>query len=122
MIRFDQWGIPIPHQMPPQERSKHPISVSSELHALIKTLAVLGDESLEQVVSNAVLARTKFHLNTPNRELQARCWTQMKKAEVEIKERYHGAKSRRSARMRRINDARRRRSAPTFTVPRPVVR
>ena len=121
MIQYDRWGMPIPRQMPPQERSKRPISVSNELHALIKTLAVLGGESLEQVVSNAVITRARPHLNTTNIEIQTLCYTQMRKAEVEIKERYHGAKSRRSIRMRRINDARRRRSAPTFTVPRPTI-
>ena len=120
MVHYGEWNPPTPRQTPIQERNKRPISVSSELHDLIKTLSVAGNESLEQVVSNAVLNRAKFHLSSHDSKLQSICWTQMKQAEAEIKERYHGLKSKRSARMRRINDARRR-PAPTFTVPRPII-
>ena len=120
MIQFDEWGVPIKRQVEKQERSKTPIQVSNELHSLIKALSSTRRESLEQVVSSAIIACARPHLNSTDAMFQTRYFNLIKNAEREIKQRYGQTKSRRSQHMREINYKRRIKNQP-FTVPRPNV-
>ena len=68
-------------------------------------------QSLEQVVSAAVIKQAKSALPTiTNPERQYGYSQSIRKAEDEIKLRYHGEKTRRSIQMRRINDERRKKN------------
>lgn len=78
--------------------------------------------SLEQVVAKAVIKEAKAALDTPDGDKQRLYYSLAKNAEQELRERYVGEKSRRSAQMRRINDQRRKKSAapaPTSSFSRP---
>ena len=100
--------------------SKRPIQVSKELHALISMMATDGNQSLEQIVSKAVIKEAKAALDAPNDEKQRRYYTTIKSAEDEIKQRYIEAQSKRSAQMRCINSQKRKKSAtPTSSFSRP---
>ena len=77
---------------------------------------------MEQVVAKAVINEAKAALNTPDGDRQRLYFSLAKNAENELRERYVGEKSRRSAQMRRINDQRRKKSAapaPTSSFSRP---
>ena len=108
---------------PPKKR---PLQISEELHSLVSMMAADRGQSLEQVVSAAVTKQAKSALPTiSNPERQYSYSQSIRRAEDEIKLRYHGEKTRRSIQMRRINDERRRRNgAPAaHTAPgRPVYR
>lgn len=66
---------------------------------------------MEQVVAKAVIKEAKAALNTPDGDKQRLYFSLAKNAENELRERYVGEKSRRSAQMHRINDQRRKKSA-----------
>jgi len=95
---------------PPKKR---PLQISEELHGLISLLAKDNSQSLEQVVAGAVIQRAKSALNTPDNDRQRAYYERIKGAEQEIRQRYHGERSRRSAQMREINNERRIKIAPT---------
>lgn len=90
---------------------KRPVQLGEPLHELITMIARDDNLSLEQIISSAVITKARLRLDTPDREKQTRYFLAIKKAENEIKQRYHGEKARRSIQMRRINDARRKRAA-----------
>ena len=71
---------------------------------------------MEQVVAKAVINEAKATLNTPDGDKQRLYFSLAKNAEQELRERYVGEKSRRSAQMHRINDQRRKKSAARFSV------
>lgn len=96
--------------------SKRPIQVSEELHALISMMATDGNQSLEQVVSSAILKQANSALNTSDSNRQRQYLDCIHKAKQEIKERYHGERSRRSAQMRKINNEKRAKTASTPSV------
>ena len=96
---------------PPKKR---PLQISGELHSLVTMMATDRNLSLEQVVSKAVIKEAKTALDTPDGEKQRRYYAAIKSTENEIKQRYIGAQSKRSAQMRRINDQKRKKfAAPT---------
>ena len=66
---------------------------------------------MEQVVAKAVIKEAKAALNTPDGDRQRLYFSLAKNAEQELRKRYVGEKSRRSAQMHRINDQRRKKSA-----------
>lgn len=99
---------PSPQKDPPKKR---PIQISEELHSLVSMMAADRGQSLEQVVSAAVTKQAKAALPTiSNPERQYDYSQSIRKAEDEIKLRYHGEKTRRSIQMRRINDERRKKN------------
>lgn len=93
---------------PPKKR---PLQISENLHSLVTMMAIDRNLSLEQVVSKAVIKEAKAALDTPDGEKQRRYFIAIKATEDEIKQRYIGEQSRRSAQMRRINAQRRKKSA-----------
>ena len=95
---------------PPKKR---PLQISEELHGLISLLAKDNNQSLEQVVAGAVIQRAKSALNTPDNDRQRAYYERIRRTEQEIRQRYHGEQSRRSAQMRKINNERRIKIAPT---------
>lgn len=107
-------------------KPKHPLQVSEEIHSLVSQMAKDRNLSLEQVVGKAVIKEAKAALDTPDGDKQRLYFSLAKNAEQELRERYVGEKSRRSAQMRRINDQRRKKSAaPASTSsfspqPRPI--
>ena len=109
-------------------KPKRPLQVSEEVHSLVSQLAQDRNLSMEQVVAKAVIKEAKAALNTPDGDKQRLYFSLAKNAENELRERYVGEKSRRSAQMHRINDQRRKKSAtpaPTSSFsptprPRPV--
>ncbi len=104
-------------------KPKHPLQVSEEIHSLVSQMAKDRNLSLEQVVGKAVIKEAKAALDTPDGDKQRLYFSLAKNAEQELRERYVGEKSRRSAQMRRINDQRRKKSAapaPTSSFSRPT--
>ena len=109
-------------------KPKHPLQVSEEVHSLVSQMAQDRGLSMEQVVAKAVIKEAKSALDTPDGDKQRLYFSLAKSAEQELRERYVGEKSRRSAQMRRINDQRRKKSpapAPTSSSsptlrPRPI--
>ena len=97
---------------PPKKR---PLQISEELHGLISLLAKDNNQSLEQVVAGAVIQRAKSALNTPDNDRQRVYYERIRRTEQEIRQRYHGEQSRRSAQMRKINNERRIKIAPTLS-------
>ena len=91
---------------------KRPLQVSTELHSLISMMAQDRGFSLEQIVSKAVTQYARAALNTPDGDIQRRYMSAIRDAEQEIKQRYLGEQTRRSAQMRRINDKKRATSSP----------
>jgi hypothetical protein len=74
-------------------------------------MAADRNQSLEQVVSAAVIKQAKSALPTiTNPERQFSYSQSIRRTEDEIKLRYHGEKTRRSIQMRRINDERRKKN------------
>ena len=112
----------------PPAKPKHPLQVSEEVHSLVSQLAQDRNLSMEQVVAKAVIKEAKTALSTTDGDKQRLYFSLAKNAENELRKRYVGEKSRRSAQMRRINDQRRKKSAapaPTSSFsptprPRPV--
>ena len=103
-------------------KPKHPLQVSEEIHSLVSQMAKDRNLSLEQVVGKAVIKEAKAALDTPDGDKQRLYFSLARNAEQELRERYVGEKSRRSAQMRRINDQRRKKSAtpaPTSSYSRP---
>lgn len=99
---------PSPPKDPPKKR---PLQISEELHSLVSMMAADRNQSLEQVVSAAVIKQAKSALPTiPNPERQFSYSQSIRRTEDEIKLRYHGEKTRRSIQMRRINDERRKKN------------
>ena len=97
-------------------KPKHPLQVSEEIHSLVSQIAKDRNLSLEQVVGKAVIKEAKAALDTPDGDKQRLYFSLARNAEQELRERYVGEKSRRSAQMRRINDQRRKKSAaPHFS-------
>ena len=92
-------------------KPKPPLQVSEEIHSLVSQMAKDRNLSLEQVVGKAVIKEAKAALDTPDGDKQRLYFSLAKNAEQELRERYVGEKSRRSAQMRRINDQRRKKSA-----------
>ena len=105
---------PSPQKDPPRKR---PLQISEDLHSLVSMIATDRNQSLEQVVSAAVIKQAKSALPTiSNPERQYSYSQSIRRTEDEIKLRYHGEKTRRSIQMRRINDERRKKNgapAPT---------
>ncbi len=100
---------PTPPKDPPKKR---PIQISEDLHSLVSMMAIDRNQSLEQIVSAAVIKQAKTALPTvSNPERQFSYSQSIRKAEEEIKLRYHGEKTRRSIQMRQINDERRKNRA-----------
>lgn len=100
---------PSPPKDPPKKR---PLQISEELHSLVSMMAADRNQSLEQVVSAAVIKQAKSALPTiSNPERQFSYSQSIRRTEDEIKLRYHGEKTRRSIQMRRINDERRKKNA-----------
>ena len=114
---------PSPPKDPPKKR---PLQISEGLHSLVSMMAADRDQSLEQVVSAAVIKQAKAALPTiSNPERQFSYSQSIRRAEDEIKLRYHGEKTRRSIQMRRINDERRKNRAtqtPHTPPGRPIYR
>ncbi|MBR0372881.1 hypothetical protein IJH72_03020 [Candidatus Saccharibacteria bacterium] len=92
-------------------KHKRPLQVSEEIHSLISQMAKDRNLSLEQVVGKAVIKEARAALDTPDGDKQRLYLSLTKNAEQELRGRYVGEKSRRSAQMRRINDQRRKKSA-----------
>ena len=108
---------PSPPKDPPKKR---PLQISEELHSLVSMMATDKNQSLEQVVSAAVIKQAKSALPTiSNPERQFSYSQSIRRTEDEIKLRYHGEKTRRSIQMRRINDERRRKNAAPSSLGRP---
>ena len=109
-------------------KPKRPLQVSEEVHSLVSQMAQDRGLSMEQVVAKAVIKEAKSALNTPDSDKQRLYFVLAKNAENELRERYVGEKSRRSAQMRCINAQRRKKSAapaPTSSFsptprPRPI--
>lgn len=95
----------------PPTKLKRPLQVSEEVHSLVFQMAQDRNLSMEQVVAKAVIKEAKSALDTPDGDKQRLYFSLAKNAEQELRERYTGEKSRRSAQMRRINDQRRKKSA-----------
>lgn len=121
MVCFNHHSIPF-KQVAAEEKKeppkKRPLQVSENLHSLVTMMATDRNLSLEQVVSKAVIKEAKAALDTPDSGKQRRYFIAIKATEDEIRQRYIGARSRRSAQMRRINDQKRKKSAtptPTFS-------
>lgn len=111
---------PIAHKTPPKKR---PLQISEELHSLVAQMAVDRNQSLEQIVAFAVIKQANA-APLPDGERQILYRQLTRKAEDEIKLRYHTERSRRSIQMRRINAERRRKNSssaaqhPTVSPPR----
>lgn len=103
---------PTPHKEPPKKR---PLQISEELHSLVTQMASDRNQSLEQIVAFAVIKQANTTpLADGERQMLYRQLT--RRAEDEIKLRYHKERSRRSVQMRRINDERRKnRGTPATT-------
>ena len=97
---------PAPHKEPPK---KHPIQISEELHSLVTQMAIDRNQSLEQIVTFAVIKQA-IVTPLPDGERQILYRQLIHEAEDEIKLRYHTERSRRSLQMRRINAERRKKS------------
>ena len=74
MVRYDRWGMPMPMKVAKKERPKRLVSVSKELHELIKGLALDQKQSMKQVVSSAVLGHVKtsmgyYEVNTQTKNV-----------------------------------------------------
>lgn len=103
-------------------KPKRPLQVSEEIHSLVSQIAHDRGLSMEQVVAKSVIKEAKATLNTPDGDKQRLYLSLVKNAEQEIRQRYMGEQSRRSAQMRRINDKRRKKTAtpaPTSSFSRP---
>lgn len=132
MVCFNPRSVPqrelAAERKKPPAKPKRPLQVSEEVHFLISQMARDKNLSLEQVVAKAVIKEAKAALDTPDGDKQRLYFSLAKNAEQELRERYVGEKSRRSAQMRLINDQRRKKSAapsPTSSFnstlrPRPV--
>ena len=97
---------PAPHKEPPKKR---PLQISEELHSLVAQMAIDRNQSLEQIVTFAVIKQANA-APLPDGEHQILYRQLIRKAEDEIKLRYHTERSRRSIQMRRINAERRKKN------------
>lgn len=115
MVCFNPRSVPqkelAAERKKPPAKPKRPLQVSEEVHSLVSQLAQDRNLSMEQVVAKAVINEAKAALDTPDGDKQRLYFSLAKNAENELRERYVGEKSRRSAQMRRINDQRRKKSA-----------
>lgn len=112
-------GNYLPQPIQKEPPNKRPLQISSDLHSLISKMAADRNQSLEQVTSNAVIKQAKAALPTiTDPERQYSYSQSIRKAEEEIKLRYHCERTRRSIQMRRINDERRKKNnAPVASHP-----
>ena len=100
-----------PPTAPKSPPKKRPLQISEDLHSLVSMIAADRNQSLEQIVSTSVIKQAKAALPTiANPERQYSYSQSIRRAEEEIKLRYHGEKTRRSIQMRRINDERRKKN------------
>lgn len=100
-----------PPTTPKTPPKKRPLQISEDLHSLVSMMATDRNQSLEQIVSMSVIKQAKAALPTvANPERQFSYSRAIRKAEEEIRLRYHGEKTRRSIQMRRINDERRKKN------------
>ena len=123
MVCFNHHSVPF-RQVAAEEKKespkKRPLQISENLHSLVTMMAADKNLSLEQVVSKAVIKEARAALDTPDSEKQRRYFIAIKATEDEIKQRYIGEQSRRSAQMRRINAQRRKKSAAPISPSSPV--
>lgn len=102
---------------------KCPIQVSEELHALIVMMSENSNKSLEQIVSGAVIKGAKTAVPTiSDGEYQKRFVGLIRRAEEEIRYRYHRERSRRSTHMRRLNNEKRHTTQQSADSPAPTFR
>jgi hypothetical protein len=101
------------HNTPPLARVdrlpaavKKTLSVGAPLHSLVRYLSSEYNLSYEQVVSKAVIEYAKT--SPVGSAFRDNRWALTKTADNEVKARYLGTQSKRSANMRRVNNARRR--------------
>ena len=111
MVCFNTYNVSQSKVAPERKKSaahpKRPIQISEQLHSLVTMMARDDNLSLEQIVSAAVVSKAKKRLSTPDLDRQTSYYRMIKEAENEIKNRYHGERTRRSLQMRRINSERR---------------